>query len=270
MLFWLAYDNHVFRNATTLTASSTIGTFSADHLKDKRMYRQWRCNGVTGYVDVDFTTARDMDVLAFIGPRYVGPDNRDNLQWFITTDQVRHYLDNTTFGAGAIYDSGWVDCGVHPDRGYHVHLPDSRKTASKWRIQFNIASRTTAAYFDVSLLFAATIFQPAINYGFGDQLDMMDNSLLVTVPTTGGRLTSKYDRQLSFSAPFDWIPSATDRDLWIAFNDHVGTTEPFLMGLNDTAPLGRKVMLAVQQKTSPLSEQNYVYSSRDFAAVEHR
>lgn len=271
MLFWLAYDNHVTRAVTEITASSSIGTFLPEHLKDKRLYRQWRCNGVTGYVDVDFgDTARDIDFLGAVGPRIIDPNQRDDLQWFETTDQVRHFLDDDTFGAGAIYASGWIDGGIYPDRGYHAHILPTRKTAKKWRMEFNVPSRTAVVYFDLSFLHASTIFAPTINYGFGDSLDTLDPSLINVVATSGTRLSSKYDRILAFSAPFDWIPSDTDRAQWIAFNDHVGKTEPFFMGLNDVAPLGRKVMLAVQERTSGISEQNFAYSSRDFFAVEHR
>lgn len=270
MLFWMGYDNHVTRAGVSATASAEAATFPASHLLDKRLYRQWRCTSVTGHVDIDFgATARPIKVLAFVAPRIIDTNRRDELQWFQTTDTVRHYLDNTTFGAGALYDSGSIQGGVYPDRGYHAHILPAEVSARKWRISFNVASRTSVGFFDVSFLLAAPIFAPSINYDFGDAFDLIDESLITRTPVTGTPFVSKYERRYQFAASFSAISQA-ERASWQAFNKHVGTTEPFLLGLNDAAPLGEKVLLATQERTTALSERSPFYSSRDFSAIEYR
>lgn len=272
MRAWIAYDNHLRRAGVTVTASQEVTTWEAEHLSTLLLYEKWRTTDITAYVDVDFGDDRDVEFLAIIFPRIIDPSRRDDPQEVHPTDTVRHYLDaaGDSFGDGAIYDSGEIQSYAYPDRGYHVFiLPEKYTGVRKWRIAFNMASRASVGHFDVSMLFASHIFRPAINYDYQDEFDLLDPSQSTRSITSGTRYSSRYERYLAFSSTFSSI-DAEERPLWIAFNDFVGKTEPFFFGLADEEDMGRKTFFAVQERTSPLVEQNFIYSSRDLNLEEYR
>lgn len=275
MSFWICYDNHCTRAGVDITASSAGANFPASNALDTLLYRQWRSQNKTAYLDIDFGVDRDIEFLGFISPRIADPSRRDELQWFHpTTDKVKHFLDDssTAFGTGDLYEtSDWINSYVHPDRGYHAHLTPTKITGvRKWRLQIDCISRTSVNYFDLALVWAGELFKPTINYSFGDQFDSADPSRIVRAPTAGTFFATRYERLLTFQCSFDAIPTTDDYDKWVAFNDHVGLTDPFFFGLKQTGDLGRKSMVGVQARTNPISETNFAYSARKLSVVEYR
>ncbi|MGB4101077.1 MAG: hypothetical protein WBK91_04135 [Alphaproteobacteria bacterium] len=167
-----SHVNWVQRPETSVAASSATVQNPATNLQQSYLRRRHRTlAGVTNYnLAFDFHQARDIGVIALAQPDDAGYLDSAGVAVgaFAATDTVRHRLDLTTAGAGALLDTGAVAGNWAAGYGLHVHVPSSPITARYLNIDINAPSLlTTPAYCDLGLVWAGTMFRPAANFSYG-------------------------------------------------------------------------------------------------------
>jgi hypothetical protein len=172
----LSWVNWLDRAATVITASSQAGSLGPTRLAEPQLRARWRSapGVVTPQLDVDFGASREVGILALAQPDDAGGVDADGEArgWMASTDTVRHRLDVTTAGAGAVLDTTAIAGGWRSGYGIHVHQPGAPVTARYWRCNLNAASLASVPGFvDLGRAWAGPVWTPSrgnIAYGFGE------------------------------------------------------------------------------------------------------
>jgi hypothetical protein len=210
----ISWVNWVDRAATIITASSQAGNLAPSRMANPQMRTFWRTDAgvVTPQMDFDFGVAREVGVLALAQPDNAGGINADNeaIGWMQTSDTVRHRLDVTTAGAGALLDTTAVAGGWAPGYGLHLHIPSSPISARYWRSDLNAASLASVpGWIDVGRAWAGPAWSPSrgnISYGFGQSWG--DGSLVDRNPRSGLEFISRGPRARVLTFAFQALTAA--------------------------------------------------------------
>jgi hypothetical protein len=127
------------------------------------------------------------------------------------SDTVRHRLDVTTAGAGAVLDTTAIAGGWRTGYGLHVYQPASPLTARYWRCNLNAASLASVPGFvDLGRAWAGPAWTPSrgnLAYGFGET--WADGSEVTRNARSGLEFVDIGPRQRVLSFGF---PSLTEAD----------------------------------------------------------
>ncbi len=186
-----SYINHIDALATTLLASSSVGTNDIVNVADPRVGKRWRVASPGGWGQADFGSDKPIDFVALVFPR----------DTTLATGTVRHMFDaaSGTAGSGATFDSGAVDIGLANGYGYHIYRLPSPISARWWRFEYVL----TSAYADTGRAWAGPLWQPSCNINYGDS-DVWDDLSTVTASRrSGAEFVDAKPRQRNFAFGFD-------------------------------------------------------------------
>jgi hypothetical protein len=128
-----------------------------------------------------------------------------------STDTVRHRLDVTTAGAGAVLDTTAIAGNWRAGYGMHLYQPASPLTARYWRCNFTFLSLIpTPGFMDLGRAWAGPVWTPTrgnLAYGFSET--WADGSEVTRNPRSGLEFVDLGPRQRVLSFGF---PSLTEAD----------------------------------------------------------
>ncbi len=167
-----SYVNWLQRPETTVQASSATQQNPSTNLRAAQLRRRHRTlAGVTGYsITFDMQQGREVGVIALAQPDDAGyfDDSGVSVGTFAPTDTVRHRLDLTTSGAGAVLDTGVIAGNWAAGYGLHTHIPVAPVTARHLKIDIAAPSLVlNPGYCDLGLAWAGPAIRPEINFSFG-------------------------------------------------------------------------------------------------------
>jgi hypothetical protein len=183
----LSWVNWLDKAATVITASSQASALGPTRLAEPQLRARWRSapGTINPTLDVDFGSSREVGVIAMAQPDDAGGVNADGeaLGAMASTDTVRHRLDVTTLGAGAVLDTTAIAGGWRAGYGMHVYQPSAPVTARYWRCNLNATSLSSVpGFMDLGRAWAGPAWQPSrgnIAYGFseawGDSAEVQRN-----------------------------------------------------------------------------------------------
>jgi hypothetical protein len=177
--------------ATSISADSEVATLPVENLQDRQLVKVYRSDGDTDVeIDVDFGQGRIIDFVALI---------RHNIS---QTGTIRWRLSNVSDFATTQYDSGVIDAWpvveefgtlpwgvfswggrINPEVAAQYQISsftvlDSPVQARYLRI--NISDNDNAdGYIEAGRLIAGPAYRPSTNYGFGVQIQFVDESRIV-------------------------------------------------------------------------------------------
>ena len=177
--------------ATSISADSEVATLPVENLQDRQLVKVYRSDGTTDVeIDVDFGQGRIVDFVALI---------RHNIS---QTGTIRWRLSNAADFATTQYDSGTVDAWpvveefgtlpwgvfswggrINPEVAAQYQISsfavlDSPVQARYLRI--NISDDDNAeGYIEAGRLIAGPAYRPSTNYGFGVEIQFVDESRIV-------------------------------------------------------------------------------------------
>jgi hypothetical protein len=172
----ISWVNWVDRSSAVITGSAQSGALGPTRLADPQLRARWRTN-VTPQLDVDFGASREVGVIALAQPDDAGGVNADGEARSIlaSTDTVRHRLDVTTAGAGAVLDTTAIAGGWRDGYGLHLYQPSAPLTARYWRCNLaaaSLVSRPGSSFFiDLGRAWAGPSWTPTrgnLAYGFSE------------------------------------------------------------------------------------------------------
>lgn len=234
---WFGYEDHAGQPRATITTSNT-GADGASlspvaHVLDKLTFRQWQSPTNSDWFQVDFGANVALQFFTVVFARKTSPYQKYDTQEIASTDTVRHKVDaqGGTPGAGAVFDSGSIQCRADPKRGYHVCALNSAVTGRYWRCEINAASRAGAGFFLVMFAQAGPIFQPTFNHIYGETLGFPDNAENQRAPSSQSIFVTRNERTLRARLIWDFIPDS-ERDSWRNMFEYSGTTEPITFAIS--------------------------------------
>jgi hypothetical protein len=177
--------------ATSISADSEVATLPVENLQDRQLVKVYRSDGDTDVeIDVDFGQGRIIDFVALI---------RHNIS---QTGTIRWRLSNAADFATTQYDSGTVDAwpiveefGTLPWGVFSWGGRINPEVAAQYQIssfavldnpvqarylRINISDSSNAeGYIEAGRLIAGPAYRPSTNYGFGVEVQFVDESRIV-------------------------------------------------------------------------------------------
>lgn len=177
--------------ATSISADSEVATLPVENLQDRQLVKVYRSDGDTDVkIDVDFGQGRIIDFVALI---------RHNIS---QTGTIRWRLSNAADFATTQYDSGTVDAwpvveefGTLPWGVFSWGGRINPEVAAQYQIssfavldnpvqarylRINISDSNNAdGYIEAGRLIAGPAYRPSTNYGFGVEVQFVDESRIV-------------------------------------------------------------------------------------------
>lgn len=237
---WFSYVNHL--KTATVTTDSEETALPVTNIVDRLTYRVWRTDGATAaYMRAEWTTAVEMQAFVFAFPPIRDPGSAlpDPID---PTDTISIKVSDVSAGASELLNISEA-CGVNRVRGYYAKVADSAVTGKYLEIAINASSRSSIGYFEGSYAHAGPLFQPAINYAQGSQVDFQEQSLASISPFSGSTYTQSRARLLGFSGLWDLI-SQSEQNTWHEMQEKAGVTQPIAFGLTASGDLSRKAFIA--------------------------
>lgn len=258
-----SFVNWAARSATEITASSATTQNPVTNLQDDYLRSRHRTlPGITSYsLDLDFGAGKEIGVLALAQPDdagYVAEDG-EAAGAFAATDTVRHRLDLTTLGDGALLDTGAAGGGWVPGYGLHVHALNSAVTARYWRVDIAAPSLVGGPdYCDLGHVWAGPVVQAEIGFSFGWGQQWQDGSGIVRNQRSGLLLSDRGAKFRTLSLGFKNLNDDEANRLFLDMTRMAG-----LGGLVLCIPdpggdyLGRQAIIGRLTQTVPIIETDF-------------
>ena len=216
-----------------LTPSAEVQSLPATNLLIEDVNKVWGIDtlspGNTDFsLDIDLGADYDIGTVAFtLGWRADRPFKKLETPMMAPTDKVQITVDAAggTIGAGAVADSGLVDCGVAPLIGYHVfHLP-APAPGALIRISIDAISRATEGYWWGSRLWIGPRqdLLRGHQYGHVERVDFNNFDEPVRAPSFP--LQHIRDTELAFMSEFEHL-TTTKRQFLFTYdkaNPHIAS-----------------------------------------------
>lgn len=261
----LSWVNWLDRAGVALTASSEAGTLRASRMAEPQARRRWRTAAgvVTPQFDVDLGAGREVGVLALAQPDDAGGVNADGeaLGWMAASDTVRHRLDLTTAGAGALLDTGAVAGNWQAGYGIHVTPLAAPVTARYWRANLNAASLSAApGFIDVGRAWMGPAWRPGrgnIAYGWGWAFG--DGGTTTRNPRSGLEFVDRGPRQRVLTFAFKTLTAADARGPMRELQRIAGTTGQVLFCVDPAAPTrSADFIIGRLEQIQPITQPSFV------------
>jgi len=177
--------------AASITASSEIASLPVENLQDRQLVKVYRSDGTTDVqLDVDFGQGRILDFVALI---------RHTIS---QTGTIRWQLSNVSDFSTVQFDSGIVDAWpvveefgtlpwgvfswggrINPEIAAEYQISsfvvlDAAVQARYLRINIS-DDDNTEGYIEAGRLIAGPAYRPSTNYGFGVEIEFVDDSRIV-------------------------------------------------------------------------------------------
>lgn len=177
--------------AASITASSEIASLPVENLQDRQLVKVYRSDGTTDVqLDVDFGQGRILDFVALI---------RHTIS---QTGTIRWQLSNVSDFSTVQFDSGVVDAWpvveefgtlpwgvfswggrINPEIAAEYQISsfvvlDAAVQARYLRINIS-DDDNTEGYIEAGRLIAGPAYRPSTNYGFGVEIEFVDDSRIV-------------------------------------------------------------------------------------------
>lgn len=251
MATWLSYRNWVDAPSAVLTAANEAGELVVGNLVNRLSYKIWRDDDIASgetWFEVDFGQVREVGCLVLVFPRSNLPSSYDVEAAIADDDKVRHYLDATTPGDGAVYDSTQVNSGVIPGFGYHAIKLASPVNARYWRCELSPTSRVASGFLDIARAWAGPVIEPAVGVSFGVSHMWRSNSTITEAARGESEFVDPRPSKRAYTMSFEWLTNA-ERDSLEDLDMLMTTAGQFVVCREDlTIPKG--VMLARQEKST--------------------
>lgn len=257
----LSWINWLDRAGVSITASSEAGSLRATRLADGQVRRRWRAATTTPQLDVDLGTGREVGVLALAQPDDAGgvDANSEALGRMIGTDTVRHRLDLTTAGAGALLDTGAVAGGWEAGYGLHLRMLSAAVTARYWRCDLSAPSLTSLGFLDLGRAWIGPAWRPArgnIAYGWGWTDE--DGGTVATSPRSGLEFVDRGPRRRVLTFAFRSLTAADARGPMRELQRIAGSTGQVLFSLDPDAGRTAETIIGRLVQVPPITQPNFV------------
>ncbi|MDW7555367.1 hypothetical protein D9623_33555 (plasmid) [Azospirillum brasilense] len=193
----LSWVNHLDAAATVVSSSSYATGLGPERLKDPQARKRMRTAAgvVTPTLSVDLGSTKEVGVLAVLqpdDPGYIDADGNP-VGYMASTDTIRHRLDATTAGTGALYDSQYyrdasyiaatldlnftaqsyrefqndVSSGIVSGYGLSAHVLPATVQPRYWQCDVSATSlSTTPGYLDIGRLWVGSAWRPTRNFAY--------------------------------------------------------------------------------------------------------
>jgi hypothetical protein len=218
----LSWVNHLDSAATVVSSSSSVTGLGPERLKDPQVRRRMRTAvGVTSpTLNIDLGATKEVGVMAVLQPDDPGYIDADGspVGYMAATDTIRHRLDATTAGTGALYDSLYyrdaaytgatldlnftaqsyreyqndTSSGIVAGYGLSAHVLPTAVQARYWQADIAATSlATTPGYLDLGRLWIGPAWRPTRNFAYEWTDEWEDLSTVTGVQRSGLEFVDK-------------------------------------------------------------------------------
>lgn len=257
----LSWQNWLDRAGVSITASSEAGALRATRLADGQVRRRWRASTTTPQLDVDLGTGREVGVLALAQPDDAGgvDANSEALGRMIGTDTVRHRLDLSTAGAGALLDTGAVAGGWEAGYGLHLRALTTPVTARYWRCNLAAPSLAGLGFVDVGRGWIGPSWRPARgNIAFGWGWTDEDGGTVTTAPRSGLDFVDYGARRRVLTFAFRALTAADARGPMRELQRIAGSTRQVLFAADPESGRTSEFIIGRLVQVPPITQPTFV------------
>lgn len=257
----LSWVNWLDRAGVSITASSEAGTLRATRLADGQIRRRWRASTTTPQLDVDLGAGREVGVLALAQPDDAGgvDANSEALGWMASSDTVRHRLDLTTAGAGAVIDTGAVAGGWQPGYGLHLAALSNAVTARYWRCNLDAPSLAGLGFLDIGRGWIGPAWRPARgNIGYGWSWADEDGGTVTTAPRSGLDFVDYGPRRRVLTFAFRALTAADARGPMRELQRIAGSTRQVLFATDPESGRTQEMIIGRLVQVPPITQPTFV------------
>lgn len=264
---WFSHTNLLQANTTELTTDSEVATKPVTNVKNRLTNEFWRTEATSAYLRADFGSSVSLQqfTLQFSSPRdpaSVLPDPLD------PTDTVAIRLSNVSAGGSELLNFSGAS-NVVRERGYFAYVAENAINARYLEIAINAASRSSLGYFDLPYAHVGAIFQPAIGFNAGAEIDFPDESLINVSPSSGQTFVDSRAELLSFDAVFSLIRES-EADSWQQLFERTRTTKEFAFGTRTAGALARRAFICRFVEGGRLRFDEAGYYTARISLIENR
>jgi hypothetical protein len=255
----LAFENHVDKAATSLTASSETTGLGVANLADLSIQRCWRCLATSGWVQADLGADKEIGVIAFAVPR------SGVMMGALDTVRVQLDADGGVPGTGALYDSTALAGGVDPGFGYYLRWFATPLQARYCRVTIDVGV-SGLAYFQVGRLWIAPYVQPGRTFAYDWSREWDEQPSVVKAPRSGMRFRNRGPRFRSLALAFNAL-SAADADALEDGDIIVGRSGQMLVSTHPDTP-ARRTLFGTPQASSPILHRAFPVFAKAYLVEE--
>ncbi|MFL7901582.1 hypothetical protein ACJ41P_10645 [Azospirillum argentinense] len=292
----LSWVNHLDSAATVVTSSSSVTGLGPERLKDPQVRKRMRTavGVVNPTLTLDFGSAKEVGVLAVLqpdDPGYIDADGNP-VGYMAASDTIRHRLDATTAGAGALYDSLYyldptytgatydfnfitqsyreyqnsTASGIVSGYGLSAHILPATVQPRYWQCDVAATSlATTPAYLDLGRLWGGPAWRPTRNFAYEWSDEWTDLSETAQVRRSGQEFVdlAPKKRVLTFG-----LKALTEPEAKIFMKELgriVGTSKQvlFIQEPNGTYQ-GYEAIIGRLVEVAPITQPNFALYERVF------
>lgn len=270
---WLSFLNWIDAEGARLSAAyESLPDLGVANLAQRRGSRVWRTPVLSQVMSqtffvCDFGANREIGALALMVPRTNDPDVYSEPPMLAPGDTIRHRLDLSSPGAGALLDTGHAASGVLPGYGVHVFKLSAPVTARYWRCDIDAISRGPLGYIDVARAWAGPVMSPRVGISYGATRTWQSDSIIARASRGTDEFIDAQESLRAWSFTLDYIDDATEANAWEDFERRMTSAGQFLVCRTDL-PTGRGAMFARQSQSAGLDAVNFGKSRKSFRLIE--
>lgn len=268
---WLSWINWLDAPDALITPDAEIGQLVAQNLRKRQASSAWRTllteESDSAGVSVDFGRAREVQSIAMLFPRENDPAVFDPIPAIGASDTIRYRLSAVSAGAGELYDSGAVACGVDVAYGYHHVKLNAPVNARYLRVDIAAPSRVDEGYLDVARLWVGPVFQPSIGFSYGDSAAWQAAADITRARRGSSEYAEASDPTQTWSMTFEGI-NDSEKEQFENFERRVTAAQQFLIARNDR-PAARAAMFARQSQAGGVDSLTWRRNRKSLRLVEN-
>lgn len=266
-------------DALSIACEGEVATLPAARLKLPQIAKRFAVAGLSPgdtvrEVKIAFNGAKTIDRICAVRHRRNSVLEDREGPVFAATDLVRHRLSMDEAGAGDVYDSGWIPCGIVNGYGYHDHIvpktgAGAKRTARFASFAFDAQSRTAApnnyvwwgrlGYYDMWEFDIG--FRAPFDYGWSD-------AATATRSPDGATeiVNDRSKRWREISMLFAGV-KALERPALLDFLEKTGTGGRFYV-VGDAAAADPRGCVIARNRTPRLSQIDRAFSRFELSLIE--
>lgn len=247
-----SYQDWVSAAGASIAASAEVTNMPGARVATMSPFDRWRILATTGSITIDFGQDRACDVFIAVQP-WDAEDAARNYAMLDPADLVRWKL-GTTAGAGDVYDSGTIACGIQPGYGLTVHFPPAAKTGRY--LTFSFTSSGTTTHTDWGRIWSGPIVEmgikPALSSAFPDE--WTDGSTVTVAPRSGVAFIDLMPQARKLDFSFEFMTTAEGQATIKELRRVAGIRgQVFCTRDPVSAYINTEAMLALITRTAPIT-----------------
>ena len=292
----LSWVNHLDSAATVASSSSSVVGLGPERLKDPQVRRRMRTAvGVTSVtLTTDLITNKEVGVVAALqpdDPGYIDADGNP-VGYMAATDTIRHRLDATTAGAGALYDSLYyrdnaysgatldlnfvagsyreyqndISSGIVAGYGLSAHVLPAAVNARYWQCDISAASlAATLGFLDLGRLWIGPAWRPTRNFAYEWTDEWEDLSTVTGVQRSGLEFVDKGPRRRRLTFAFKALTEPEAKVTVKELGRIAGISGQVLFIQEPDGPYeGYEAIIGRLVEVSPITQPNFAMYERVF------